>query len=150
MSHSNQIPVKHIFMTDDDEDDRVIFAEALLRVDPAIQLTQFENGKTFMDLICIPPDPLPDMVFLDINMPVLNGFECLEKIRNRNGQVKDIQIIVFTTSSDPLDIQKAKELGANFYAVKPNSLEGFISLISRAVHNRTNDTSATKSTFVIS
>lgn len=121
---------RHIFMADDDEDDRSLFAEALQEIDSSIVLTQAENGKQLMDILSSPSNPMPDIVFIDINMPKLNGFECLEKIRNQNGNLKDLHVIMFTTSNNPTTIEKAFELGASHYAIKPNSFQALKLLIN--------------------
>jgi len=122
---------RHIYLADDDEDDRILFAEALSEIDSSAVLTQAENGKQLMDILSIPTNPLPEVIFLDINMPKLNGFECLEKIRKENEDLKNVQVIIFTTSNNPATVEKAFELGASFYAVKPNSFKALKSLIDK-------------------
>lgn len=130
MISPNTNPKKNIYLADDDDDDRSMFAEALFEIDSSIQLTQVEDGKKLMDILYISPDKLPDVIVLDINMPRKNGFECLEEIRGHNGHLKDLSIIMFSTSNDPNTIAKAYELGATFYAIKPNSFKDLKLLIS--------------------
>lgn len=124
---------KCIFLADDDQDDRAIFAEALLDIDSSVLLTQAEDGKQLMDILHTPPDPLPDVIFLDINMPKLNGFECLEEIRSQEGDLKKINVIVFSTCNSLTSIEKAYELGATFYAVKPNTYDDLKSFIKKVL-----------------
>lgn len=121
---------KNIYLADDDIDDREMFAEILLELDSSVILTQAEDGKQLMNILQVLPNRLPDVIFLDLNMPKQDGFECLKEIRNHNGHLKNLNIVIFTTSSDPNDMAKAFELGANFYVVKPNTFDGLRSLVS--------------------
>ncbi|AWI26496.1 response regulator [Flavobacterium pallidum] len=120
---------RHIVMADDDEEDRMIFSEILLEIDDSVIITQAENGKQLMDFLNGPVIPHPHVILLDLNMPVQNGFECLQQIRNERN-LKELNIVVYTTSDHPDTIKKAKNLGATFYAVKPNSLENLRSLVT--------------------
>jgi len=126
----NQNPQKHIYLADDDSDDRSMFAEVLLELDNSIVLTEAQNGQELMDILNTDSYPLPEVIFLDINMPIKNGFECLKEIRDNRGGLQKISIVMFTTSSDPSTMAKAFELGANFYAIKPNTFNGLRSLAS--------------------
>lgn len=128
MAIQNQNSQKHIYLVDDDHDDRSMFAEVLLDHDCSIIVTEVENGKQLMDILQRPPSRWPEVIFLDLNMPIKNGFECLKEIRNHDGEMQNLNIIILTTSSDPVTIAKAFELGATFYAVKPNSFDGLKSL----------------------
>lgn len=130
MNTEDKNPQRHIYLADDDEDDRTMFAEALSEIDSSVVLTQAENGKQLMDILSTPPNPLPEVIFLDINMPKLNGFECLEKIRQEHADLQNIHIIIFTTSNNPATVERAFELGASYYAVKPNSFKALKSLIN--------------------
>jgi Response regulator containing CheY-like receiver, AAA-type ATPase, and DNA-binding domains len=123
MSLERQISQRYIYLADDDEDDRELFVDALREVDPSVILTQAEDGLQLMEILNSIKDPIPEILFLDINMPGKNGFECLEEIRKQEGRVKEINIIILSTSNDPQDIEKALELGATFYAVKPNRFD---------------------------
>ncbi|AWA30585.1 response regulator [Flavobacterium magnum] len=127
MVSQNTHTARHIFMVDDDEDDRMIFSDILRSADNSIVLTEVENGKKLMDLLDNPP--LPHLVFLDLNMPVKDGFECLEQIR-KQAKLKQLNIVVYTTSDNPETIRKAQHLGATFYAVKPCSMENLRTLIN--------------------
>ena len=74
-----------------------------------------------------------DLLFLDINMPGKSGLECLEEIRNSEGVLKEVNIVMLSTSNDPENIQKALELGATCYAVKPSSFEKLKSLLKEVL-----------------
>jgi CheY-like chemotaxis protein len=119
MSLERQNSQRYIYLADDDADDREFFVDALSEVDPSVILTQAKDGLQLMDILSTIKDPIPEILFLDINMPGKSGFECLEEIRKKEGSLKEINIIILSTSNDPEDIEKALELGATFYAVKP-------------------------------
>ena len=120
---------KRIFLADDDADDRLLFAEALHKIDSSAILTQAEDGKRLMDILNISLNPLPDVIILDINMPKLSGFDCLEKIRSDTGNLKNAPVIILSTCNSTITMEKAKKLGATFYAVKPNSFSGLNTLV---------------------
>lgn len=128
-----QTSPKRIFLADDDADDRSLFAEALHKIDSLAILTQAEDGKALMDKLYISVNPLPDVIILDINMPKLNGFDCLEKIRGDKGNLKNTPVIILSTCNCTATIEKAKKLGANFYAIKPNSFSGLNTLINEII-----------------
>ena len=123
MTLKKQNSQRYIYLADDDEDDRELFVEALGAVDPSVVLMQAEDGIQLMNILSSLSNPLPEILFLDINMPGKDGFECLEEIRKHEGSLKEIKVIIFSTSNDPWIIEKALDLGATFYAVKPNRFE---------------------------
>ena len=123
MALKNEISQRYIYIADDDEDDRSMFVEALLELDPTVHLKQACDGMELMHILHTLTTPLPEIIFLDINMPGINGFECLEEIRKLEGAIHDVRVIILSTSSDPENIDRAFKLGATFYAVKPNRFE---------------------------
>jgi CheY-like chemotaxis protein len=78
-----------------------------------------KDGLELMNILHSPPNPLPDIIFLDINMPRKNGFECLEEIK-KDAILKKLPIIIFSTTSQDLYIDKTYNDGANYYISKPN------------------------------
>ncbi|WP_281233782.1 response regulator [Flavobacterium gelatinilyticum] len=114
---------RHIFIVDDDEDDRDFLADALLDVDPDAIIRQLEDGMYLMKSLLESKAVVPDLIFLDINRPGKSGLECLREIKMQDGNLKYVNVIMLSTSSGPSDIESARELGASFYAVKPNSFE---------------------------
>src|SRR5947209_832822 len=73
--------------------------------------------------------PLPSLLLLDLKMPRRNGFDVLSWIRSRTG-INRLPVIVFSTSADPTDLNRAYDLGANSYAVKPSGIEGLVDLLN--------------------
>lgn len=121
---------RHICLADDDADDRELFVEAIQDVDPSVVLMQAEDGTQLMQILDDSLDLLPEILFLDINMPGKSGLECLEEIRHQKGPVNAINIIILSTSNDPAYMEKAIEYGASYYAVKPNSFSVLKSFLS--------------------
>lgn len=112
----------NIFLADDDAEDCEIFAEALREVNAAAKLTTTKNGHELMTLLHKPPVPEPDVIFLDLNMPIKNGYQCMKEIRE-TPELKDHVVVIFTTSSLKEDIDRMYQLGANLYIVKPSDFE---------------------------
>ena len=73
---------KIIFHADDDEDDRMLFMDAIAELNLPIKVQQAEDGQKLLNCLYSPELEIPEIVFLDINMPGKSGFECLEEIRN--------------------------------------------------------------------
>lgn len=123
MTVDNYSTKRYIYLADDDSDDRDFFADAMAEVDPGVILKHFPDGIYLMDtLLSLDLAALPEFIFLDINMPRKTGLECLEEIRNHEN-LKQLNVIMLSTSNDPENVRRAMELGATFYAVKPSSFE---------------------------
>jgi len=112
----------NIFLADDDAEDCEIFAEALKEINAEARLTASKNGHELMTLLNLSPQPTPDIIFLDLNMPIKNGYQCLKEIREDDA-LKDHVVVIFTTSSLKADIDLMYELGANLYITKPSDFE---------------------------
>ncbi|MBP2830697.1 response regulator [Aquimarina sp. U1-2] len=108
-----------VVLVDDDEDDRLLFKDAIEELDINTNLLLFSNGQEFMDYISLSGQPLPHLVFLDLNMPVKNGIQCLSEIRNTTN-LKDVSVAIYSTSSSEKDIEQTFIKGANIYINKPN------------------------------
>lgn len=121
---------KHIFLADDDEDDRLFFEEALREVTQQVALDTAENGELLMTKLKHTVE-LPDLLFLDLNMPKKNGFECLEEIK-KDSRLFKLPVIIFTTSQQEESINRVYDQGATYYVRKPsdyNSLKNIIKKI---------------------
>ncbi len=108
---------KNVFIADDDEDDRLLFARALNEIDKNINCEFATDGQSAL-LALRESVILPDILFLDLNMPKINGLECLRRIKDDIYLVK-LPIVIFTTSQNPGDIESTHSLGANVYFSKP-------------------------------
>ncbi len=110
---------KTIFLADDDCEDREFFAEALKEIDPSARLVTSRNGAELMELLQKDTTPKPDIIFLDLNMPLKDGFECLHEIKS-NETLKDAIVVIFTTSGFKEDIDITYDKGASLFVIKPN------------------------------
>jgi CheY-like chemotaxis protein len=106
-----------IIYAEDDEADRELFAEALIESQVNARLATVENGQALIHYL---GKNNPDIIFTDINMPLLNGIECLQALR-RHSRFKKIPIIILSTSAVEKEIEQAYACGANMYIVKPVS-----------------------------
>jgi len=110
-----------ICLADDDSDDRELFQEALIDVNPTSEMLLFKDGS---ELIGTLPkiEHVPDFLFLDLNMTKMDGKETLAKIRE-NKRYDPLFVVIYSTSSAAGDIKDCLELGANGYMVKPASFK---------------------------
>lgn len=113
---------------DDDVDDQLYFREAIAEVNPSIECRFANNGLEALEHIEVPP-PF-DLIFLDLNMPVMNGYECLTTLKQKD-QYKNIPVVIFTTSKNKSDIERSKQLGAHLYVSKPTNFTILCSKLSR-------------------
>ncbi|MCX6212890.1 response regulator [Spirosoma sp.] len=113
----SQHPIKSVFVADDDEDDRFLLRIAFDKCCPETKVSFAVDG---LDLLqSLDESALqPCLIILDLNMPRLDGFESL-KILRASQAYQQVPIVVFSTSAETGDLQKAKQLGANDYIVKP-------------------------------
>lgn len=121
----------HILFSDDDTDDALLFTQAADLMKSSILLSFAEDGEQLMRYLS--KESLPDMIFLDLNMPVKNGIECLREIRSDN-KLDKLPIIVYTTSDNPRDVDTCFELKANLYVVKPTSFESIIKTLKKIIN----------------
>ena len=107
-----------ITLADDDEDDRLLFTDAFDELKINTVVSTFNNGQLLMDFLNNPESVLPHIIFLDLNMPIKNGIDCLKEIK-QNERFKNIAIAIYSTSSSDDDIENTFVLGANVYIKKP-------------------------------
>ena len=112
----------NIFLADDDADDCTFFEEALKDLGVEAQLTIVNDGVALMTTLdeTVTEPPPPHVIFLDLNMPRKNGFECLDEIR-QNPRFKEIPVVIFSTSDNNETVDKTYNQGANHYIRKPGS-----------------------------
>ena len=124
---------KTIFLIDDDKDDQQFFLTSLSEIDNTIQCNLANNGKDALDKLNS-SSTTPDLIFIDINMPLMNGFECLTELRKQD-RFDKTPIVILTTSKADAEAQCARVLGANVFLTKPSSVR---SLQTKLQHVLTN------------
>lgn len=121
----------NIFYADDDEEDREIFCEAIQQINPAIKIILSRDGQEALEILSTQKQP-PNFIFLDINMPRMNGIECLTKLKSDN-RFKRIPVIIYSTTSDRNEVKKMKMLGAVDFIPKAHSFETLIESIHKVL-----------------
>src|SRR5687767_8955317 len=116
-----------VLYVDDDPEDIEIFIEAIKENNGSIKCLNARNGKEAMDIL--DSDVLPDFIFLDINMPVINGKVILAAIR-KNKKFNDIPVIMYSTSMDDAEIDGYKKMGANHFLKKHNHFQDLVDAIA--------------------
>ncbi|SHJ79842.1 response regulator [Pseudozobellia thermophila] len=124
-------PMK-VVLVDDDEDDRMFFSDALQEIELDTDLQEFNNGQELLNFLNRPEAELPQLIFLDLNMPVMDGFECLKNIRS-NPELENLVVAIYSTSSSERDIEETFVNGANIYINKPNKFEELKKTIAQVV-----------------
>jgi CheY-like chemotaxis protein len=109
-----------VILADDDEEDRELFREVVEDIGSNVNLSMIEDGEDLMIRLKTGID-LPDLIFLDLNMPVKNGHECLKEIRD-DKNLQHIPVIIYSTSSSRDQIDLTFREGANLYITKPDSI----------------------------
>lgn len=107
--------LSNVWLCDDDADDHYVFREALEQVIPGAALTIYHNGSELLDHL---HRQKPDILFLDINMPMINGLEALKEIREKQ-LAKGLPIVMYSVSEQTIDINASYHFGATLYMVKP-------------------------------
>ena len=111
--------MNHVVLADDDKDHGFLFRMVLKQVDPSKTVSIVKDGAELMNFLM---KQVPGLLFLDLNMPCKNGLECLTEIRQQF-KLKDLPIVVYSSSTHMTDIQKSYLHEADLYMVKPfNSL----------------------------
>jgi CheY-like chemotaxis protein len=119
----------HVILAEDDGDDSMFFLTATELLSFPIMLSLAEDGEMLMALLKnkVPPN----VIFLDLRMPRLNGQQCLKEIRSRS-EFDHIPIIIFTELNDQPHIDECYNSGANYYVIKPDSFEGLLKVLEKA------------------
>ena len=111
-----------VYLIDDDEDEYLLFEQAISELQLNVEIRYINNCTEMLRLL--DDGHIPDLLFLDLNMPVISGRECIKKIREK---LKDkLSIIIYSTSKYPPDVDGTHQDGANLYVIKPNSFGGLM------------------------
>ena len=109
-------------LADDDRDDAELFGEALVSIDPPVDFQHVEDGRGVFDFLSDPGNRKPHLIFLDLNMPQMSGWQCLAKLKN-DAYFQKIPVIMYSTSSHPRDKEIAMDLGALGFITKPTDFK---------------------------
>ncbi len=120
-----------VFYTDDDEEDLEFFKDVTETIGTKVELVTHLSGQNLLDALHNPP-PNPHLLFLDLNMPGLNGFDVLTAMRN-DDSLKSLPVIIFSTSQDEQVIDQSRTLGANYFVPKSGSFPAMKKSIEHAI-----------------
>ena len=120
-----------ILYADDDRDDGELLIEALGTIDPSIECQLASDGKEAIQWLN-ESHALPDCIFLDVNMPVMDGRECLSELKS-NDRLKTIPVIMYSTTKDEEEIASLYELGAADFILKPTRFDVLCESLNQAI-----------------
>lgn len=112
----------NILLADDDQDDCLLFKGAVADLPLASSVETVRDGEQLIEHLVNTSANLPDLVFLDHNMPRKNGFECLTEIKN-HPNLKNLPVIIYSTSYDEEKAHQLFNKGAHYYICKPSAFE---------------------------
>lgn len=122
----------NILLADDDDDDCLFFKDALDELPVPAAFNRVSNGDTLMSYLQSHTINLPHLLFLDLNMPRKTGFECLAEIKE-NDQLKQLPVIIYSTSSDPDILDLLYTQGAHYYIRKQADFTNLKTVIHKAL-----------------
>lgn len=107
-----------IILAEDDFDDRLLFEEAIKELPVSVELTTVSNGEELIAWLSNKKNKLPDILFLDLNMPRKNGFASLGEIKN-DSYLQDLPVVIFSTTTNREMIKQVFKDAAHYYIKKP-------------------------------
>ncbi len=125
-------PILNVFLADDDSDDRTFFSDALREIPIQTKISEFNNGVDLMAELLSETAAQPNVIFLDLKMPMMDGFECLADIRDLDKYL-NTPVIIYSTSYHPKEIDRLKEMGASLYLQKPSSYNQLKTLLHKCL-----------------
>jgi len=140
----------NILLADDDTDDCFFFKEAIEELTVSTNLTAVHDGEQLMQLLTDETKELPHILFLDLNMPRKNGFECLAEIK-QNKKLGDLPVVIFSTSFEQEVVNLLYDNGAQYFIRKPSEFSQYKKIIHQtlALILQENNLPPTKENFVL-
>lgn len=123
------------FLIEDDLDDQDIFLMALREIDPTIECQIADGGQQALDKLSTDRSFVPDYIFVDLNMPKMNGLDCLSELKKIE-HLQAARIIMFSTSSEPKIVENSRLLGADNFLVKPSAIGHMVTSITKLIVKR--------------
>ena len=118
-----------ILLVDDDEDDQLLFIDAMREIDKSIQCHVASDGLEAI-LSLETKSPTPDLIFLDLNMPKMNGYQCLAQLK-KEAKFREIPVVIYTTSKIESDRERTLKMGARYFLTKPSDFSELIGELTR-------------------
>jgi CheY-like chemotaxis protein len=128
MMSDNPPKALHLLFVDDDSDESYLFNEALEHAGLNIQLSRAKDGNGLLEFL--KSEPLPDIVFIDLNMPYKDGMEALIEIRKDN-KFDKLPLVIYSTTQNSSHIDSSYKHGASLFVVKPNTFDGMVHIVKK-------------------
>ncbi|WP_127846760.1 response regulator [Psychroflexus aestuariivivens] len=132
--NNENLKLSHILLVEDNEGDILLTKEAFEECKVKVKMSVVRNGQEALDFLfkkgTFANEKKPDLILLDINIPIYNGHEVLEQIKS-DSKLKKIPVIMLTTSSNKKDVNKAYENHCNSYVRKPLNINDFLEAIMK-------------------
>lgn len=128
-------PIKrelNVILAEDDSADRLLFEEALQELPVNVNFTTVTNGQELLDWLSENKTMLPDVLFLDLNMPQKNGFAALGEIK-RDHNLQDLPVFIFSTANDQERIKQVYKDAAHYYICKPINFRELKQLVYKSL-----------------
>jgi CheY-like chemotaxis protein len=126
---------KFFILADDDIDDAELFSDALAEIIPGVDFYHTDDCRALLRYLSNGENRKPDLIFLDINMPEMNGWECLGELK-KHAENKYIPVIMYSTSSTQRDKEMAMELEAVGFLTKPSDFRVLVKMLTAIAHAR--------------
>jgi CheY-like chemotaxis protein len=121
-----------VLLAEDDNDDILLFKEALNELPVSVHITTVTNGQQLLEWLNKKGKKLPDVLFLDLNMPRKNGFAALGEIK-RNQKLQNLPVVIFSTARDEEMIKQVYNDAAHYYIRKPSDFTDLKKVLYRAL-----------------
>ncbi len=126
--------ITRVTLVDDNPDDIELFCYLIENnCSHGISLSTYIGAEELLTDFSSNPLCIPDVLFLDINMPKLSGLECLKKLRNM-AQCSNMRIIMYSTSQSDSDVSQSQMLGADLYLSKPSDIKIMMEILCKLIH----------------
>lgn len=122
----------NVLLADDDIDDCMLFQDALAELSIDTAFSTVNDGEQLMRRLA--DKGLPDLIFLDLNMPRKNGFECLTELM-ANEDTRNVPVVIFSTSFNPDVVKLLHSNGAHYYIRKPEAFESLKRVIEKVLRS---------------
>jgi len=128
MKLSSPPDLLHVLFVDDDSDESYLFNEALEQAGLNIKLSRAKDGNDLLSFL--KTEPLPDIVFIDLNMPYKDGLEALIEIR-KDPQFEKLPLVIYSTTQNTSHIDSSYKHGASLFVIKPNTFNGMVEIVKK-------------------
>jgi CheY-like chemotaxis protein len=129
---------KNILLVEDDQDDQELFVGMVKQLLPSAKISIADNGYRALGMLGN-GDPVPDLIFMDIRMPLMDGFELLKLLKTKEAYAAYKDIPVVTLSTSIIDPERKYELGASLALLKPNSIKLYRSMLAHIFSHHAQD-----------